>query len=87
MTVIKKKAWPELFEAVLSGKKKFDLRLGDVDIKEGDVLVLEEFDPKTQKYSGRKIEKKIKFALKTKGSKFWNKEEIDKYGFIVVSFD
>lgn len=87
MTVIRKKAWPELFEAVLSGKKKFDLRLGDVNMKEGDILVLEEFDPETKKYSGRKIEKKISFVLKTKENSFWNTKEIDKYGFIVVSFD
>ncbi|KKU17322.1 MAG: hypothetical protein UX26_C0003G0031, partial [Parcubacteria group bacterium GW2011_GWC1_45_9] len=47
MAVIKKKAWPELFEAVVSGKKKYDLRLNEFEINEGDVLALEEWDPET----------------------------------------
>ena len=55
MAVIKKKIWPEFFELVESGKKKFELRLNDFDIEEGDVLVLEEWDPKTKEYTGRKI--------------------------------
>lgn len=41
----KKKVWPEYFENILSGKKKYELRLNDFDVKEGDVLVLEEWDP------------------------------------------
>ncbi len=83
---IRKKAWPGLFEAVLSGKKKFDLRLADSDIQEGDILVLEEWDPETGKYTGRKIEKKITFILKTKDLKFWPKKEIQKYGLQVIGF-
>ena len=87
MDIIKKKAWPELFEAVLNRKKKFDLRLADTDIKKGDVLILEEWDPQIKGYTGRKIEKKVKFVMRTKELKFWSKDEIDKYGFMVVSFD
>jgi hypothetical protein len=85
--IIKKKTWPELFEKIASGKKKFDLRLADFDCKEGDILVLEEWDPKTQSYTGRKLEKKIGFMLNTKDLKFWKKEDIDKYGFVVMSLD
>ena len=29
MTIIKKKTWPEYFEAVASGKKNYDLRIND----------------------------------------------------------
>jgi len=57
MATIKKKILPEYFELVKSGKKKFELRLVDFDIKEGDILVLEEWNPKTKKYTGRKIKK------------------------------
>lgn len=46
MAIINKKIWPEYFDAVASGNKKFELRLNDFDIKEGDTLVLEEWDPK-----------------------------------------
>ena len=66
MAVIKKKTWPEYFELVLSGKKKFDLRVGDFDVCEGDTLVLEEWDPKTGKYTGRRIEKTVGYVLKLK---------------------
>ena len=40
MAIIKKKIWQEYFELVKSGKKRFELRLADFDIKEGDFLVL-----------------------------------------------
>jgi hypothetical protein len=87
MTIIKKKAWPEMFEAVLGGKKKFDLRLDDFGCGEGDILVLEEWNPETKEYTGRKIEKKISYVLKTKDLKFWKKEDADKLGFVVVFED
>jgi len=29
MAIIKKKIWPEYFDAVVSGKKKYELRLND----------------------------------------------------------
>lgn len=41
MASIKKKIWPEYFDAVASGKKKYELRLDDFVVKEGDTLVLE----------------------------------------------
>lgn len=82
---IEKKAWPELFEKVLSGEKNFDVRLNRFRCKAGDILVLREWDPKTKVYTGRSIEKKVTFVLKTKDiEKFWSKEEIKKYGFQVI---
>ncbi len=63
MKIIKKKTWPEYFELVLAGKKRFDLRVADFDIEEGDILVLEEWNPQTKEYTGRKIEKKVDYIL------------------------
>jgi ASC-1-like (ASCH) protein len=48
MAIIKKKIWPEYFELVDSDKKRFELRLADFDIKEGDTLILEEWNPETK---------------------------------------
>jgi ribosomal protein S17 len=80
-----KKTWPELFKKVLSGEKSFDIRLADWKCRPGDVLVLREWDPKTKKYTGRVVEKKVSFVLKTKDiEKFWKKSEINKYGFQVI---
>lgn len=74
-----------MFEKVLSGKKTFDARVADFKVKPGDILLLEEWDPKTKKYTGRKLEKKIGYVLKTKDVKFWNKEETKKYGLQIIS--
>lgn len=87
MTVIKKKIWPEYFKAVASGKKKFELRLNNFEIKEGDTLVLEEWDPKTKKYTGRKIEKKVTYVLKFKLDDFGQKAEIEKHGLQIISLE
>lgn len=83
---IKKKIWPEYFEAVKSGKKNYELRLADFKCKVGDILILQEWDPKTKKYTGREIEKKVTYVGKFKIDKlFWPKEEIEKHGIQVIS--
>ena len=88
MAVIKKKAWPELFEAVVSGKKKYDLRLNEFEISEGDTLILEEWDPKTKTYTGRSIEKKASHVWKFKLDKlFWPEEEIKQKGLQIISLE
>jgi len=85
--IIEKKTTPEFFQKILENIKTFDLRLNDFECKQGDILLLREYNPETKSYTGRKLEKKIKFVLKTKDLKFWTKEEIDKNGFIVLGFD
>ncbi len=85
--IIKKKAWPELFEAVQSGKKSFDVRIADFECKEGDMLVLEEWNPDTKQYTGRKLAKQVSYVLKTKDVKFWSKDDVDKHGFLVISLE
>lgn len=47
------KEHPEHFENVISGKKLFEIRKNDRDFKTGDLLALNEYDPETQKYTGR----------------------------------
>jgi ribosomal protein S17 len=87
MRTIEKKVWPEYFKKILSGKKKFEVRLNDFSCQEGDVLVLREWDPQTQEYSGRSIEKEVVYIARTKNMTFWTKEEIDKYGYQIIGFD
>ena len=86
MAIIKKKIPPEFFDLINSGKKKFELRLADFSIKEGDVLVLEEWNSKTKQYTGRKIEKQVNYVLKFDLDKFGQKEEITEKGFYVIQF-
>lgn len=90
MAKIKKKTWPgpEHFEAVVNGKKKYELRLADWECKEGDILILQEWDPKTKKYTGREIKKKVTYVGKFKiDNLFWPKKEIEKHGIQVISLE
>ena len=49
--------------------------------------MLREWDPKIKKYTGRVLEKKVTFVLKSKDVlKFWSEEEIAKHGFQVIAF-
>jgi ASC-1-like (ASCH) protein len=87
MAIIKKKIWPEYFELVKSGKKRFEVRVADFGIKEGDILILEEWDPKTKKYTGRKVEKKIGYILKFPLNKFSQKDLIEKHGLYIIQLE
>ena len=87
MAIIHKKVWPEFFEKIISGKKKFELRLADFEINEGDTLVLDEWDQDKKEHIGRKIEVTATYILKTKNLTFWTKEEIEKYGFQIIQFE
>ena len=46
------KTWPEYFQQVKKRKKKFEIRLNDRDFQRGDILILQEFNPDTQSYTG-----------------------------------
>ena len=87
MAIIKKKIWPEYFELVGSGRKKFEIRLDDFEAKEGDTLVLEEWDPNTKEYTGRKIEKKVSYVLKFKLDSFGQEEQIREKGLVVIQME
>lgn len=86
MKRIKKKTAPEYFQEILDGEKKFDVRLADWECKPGDILVLQEWDSKKKEYTGRKIEKEVKYVLKTKNLDFFTKKDIQKYGYQIISF-
>ena len=83
---IEKKVWPQYFAKILSGEKNLELRLADFDCNPDDILVLKEWDPETKEYTGQEIEKKVTYVIKTKDVRFWPEEDVDKYGFQVISF-
>jgi len=87
MAIIKKKTWPEHFELIKSGKKNFDLKLTGFKAKEGDILVLKEWDSKKGRYTGREIKKKISYVMRTKKLEFWSTKDIEKYGYQVLGLE
>lgn len=84
MKVIKKKIWPEYFEAVKDGSKNYELRLADFECQPGDTLTLKEWDPNLKKYTGREINKTVAYVGKTKDYNFWPKKEVEKYGYQII---
>jgi ASC-1-like (ASCH) protein len=92
MAIIRKKLHPIYFEPVATGKKSFDFRIADFEIKDGDTLILEEWDPKTKKYTGRSIIKKVnyvkKFTLDGIEKEFGiARDTLDKNGFYVIDIN
>lgn len=89
MASIEKKVWPQQFESLKSGKRKADLRLAEFDIKEGDTLVLKEWDPDKQEYTGRSLKKKVTYVSKFRidNVPFWAEQEIREKGIQILSLE
>lgn len=88
-TIIKKidKEWLDL---IIDGKKKFELRLADFEIEEGDILRLEEWIGTgiDKKPTGRFIEKTITYARKVDLDEWIKKQpELIESGMYVLQFD
>ena len=80
-----KKIWPKFFDKLASGEKTFELRLADWECNPGDILVLREWNPDTNEYTGRQLEKEVTYVLKTKEIDMWPAEDVEKYGFQFIS--
>jgi ASC-1-like (ASCH) protein len=80
MRQIEKKTWPKFFNEVKSGKKVFEVRLANFKLNKGDVLILREYNPKTKKYTGRTVTKKVTFVTEFNPLKFNKLKDIKKYG-------
>lgn len=46
------KIWPEHFDAIVTGKKTFEIRKNDRDYKAGDTILLKRFNPDKKEYTG-----------------------------------
>ncbi len=57
------KTWPKYFAAIRDGTKNFEIRLNDRDFALGDIVVLKEFDPGSEAYTGQVEERQITFLL------------------------
>jgi hypothetical protein len=71
------------FEKIMSGEKNFEIRLGSMEIKEGDVLIIKERGYNGEE-TGRELKKKVGFTLRTNDLTWWNSEEKNKHGFVVM---
>lgn len=86
MTKIEKKIWPKYFKEIASGKKKYEFRLADFDVERGDTLILQEWDPESEEYTGRELHKKVTYTgqFDIKDS-HWSEKEIREHGIHIMS--
>jgi len=63
-TVHHLKTWPKFFKALDLGFKRYELRRDDRDFRVGDTLVLEEWDPKTKKYTYKYCYRSILYIMR-----------------------
>lgn len=61
------KCWPPYFEAILSGRKTFEVRENDRNFWAGDLLRLREFSPGGEGtphgYTGRELTRRVTYVL------------------------
>jgi len=67
MTTHDLKCWIDPFNAVASGKKRFEFRLNDRNYKVGDELILREWDPVNKCYTGRPVIRRYITYILTEG--------------------
>lgn len=60
--IVEKKILPKYFDAVISGKKKFEIRKDEDELQIGDAVILKEWDG--EKYSGRETGRRIEYILR-----------------------
>lgn len=81
------KCWPEFFEPLYSGTKNFEVRKNDRNFKVGDVLLLQEYLPTQNSFTGREATRRVSFVL--------NGEDVSvkacgvgiQPGFVVLGFE
>ena len=77
------KTWPPFFDAIVDGRKTFEVRNNDRGFNAGDVLHLREYDPSKPmasdyfRYTGRELRVRVTYVLS--GEKFGVKD-----GFVVM---
>lgn len=64
MTTHELKTWPGAFQAILDGKKTYEIRVNDRDFQVGDNLHLREFDAEAGAYSGRELTVRVTYMTR-----------------------
>lgn len=67
MTIHELKSWPEWFDATVSGRKTFDVRINDRGFTVGDRLLLREWNPESEQYTGRSALFDVTYVMDTDG--------------------
>jgi len=67
---------------------KLEARLAKFKLSKGDIIRFLEWDEKSQKYTGRFFERRVKdFHKIGKAVKYWSLEDLQKHGIYVLQFE
>jgi len=74
MNTHKLKTWPNYFEMMEKGIKTFEIRKNDRHYQTGDMLILKEYCPNTEQYTGQALAYEILSVISIKAvfSNVWN---------------
>lgn len=61
------KTWSEYFNAIRGGQKTFEIRNDDRGFKVGDLLVLKEYDPQSDAFTGQVEHRIVTYCLRCNG--------------------
>ena len=86
MRKVRKKIWPKWFKIMTKKIRNVELRLADFRIKPGDILILEEWDPKKKEYTGKMLRKKVKRVIKINLLDFYTIKDLKKHGCYLIEF-
>lgn len=65
-----------------------DFRCADFDLKEGDQICYQEWDPETKEYTGREYTLVVKSLMKCKSpTRYWSKEKLEEHGLWLMVFE
>jgi hypothetical protein len=73
------KTWPEYYNAVFDGTKNFEVRKNDRDYQVGDELVLREWDPHRESFTGSVTTVDVTYIL--------SDPQFVKDGYVIMSIE
>ena len=71
------KIWPEYFNEIVAGNKTFEVRQADRPFAVEDLLALNEWDPKTEEYTGASVLMKV--------TNLWKEPTHVREGYVIMS--
>ncbi len=57
------KCWPRFYKAIDNGTKPFEVRFDDRNYRVGDILIIQEYDPESNYFSGNEVSREITYKV------------------------
>ncbi len=83
---IARKSWPKFFERIKRGQRRIEVRIADTPLTRSFDMVLEEWDPKTHEYTGRKLNVRAKPLAVCDVLSFYTLRELMTHPLVVLEY-